>query len=132
MTPADLDRSLESIYARIPSVPCQQLCQECCGPISLEVIEYVRIFGKQPVPSEFELFGRVPVISNPLTGECPKLGRDGNCRVYDKRPAICRLYGAVKAMRCPFGCQPTRWLTDKEAHAILQQVRDLDALERKP
>lgn len=116
---------LDSIYAQIPSVPCQRMCQECCGPISMEVIEYVQMFGKRPVPAEMELFGRCPTIINPVTGDCPKLGRNGDCRVYDKRPAICRLWGVVKAMACPFGCQPTRWLSDKEAHAILQQVQDL-------
>lgn len=36
---------------------------------------------------------------------CPALV-DGRCSVYDDRPMICRLYGTVEVMRCPYGCVP--------------------------
>jgi len=130
VTPDEAARALEAIYSRIPSVPCKRLCSECCGPISMEVIEYAYIFGKQPAPREFEMFGRTPMVINPVTGDCPKLSRDGACMVYDRRPAICRLWGAVKAMACPFGCEPERWLSDNEANAILRQVESLDKVAR--
>lgn len=114
--------TLESIYARIPKVACQRKCQEACGPIPCEHLEYVRINGK---PFTGELFEGKPLMMNPVDATCPKLGRDGLCRVYEDRPAICRLFGTVYAMACEHGCIPERWLSDKEAHAILADVERL-------
>lgn len=112
-------KTLEQIYAKIPAVNCKRLCAEACGPIPMEHAEYVRIFGK---PFMGTLFAGKPMIVNPVNGSCPKLSRDGLCRVYDQRPAICRLFGTVYGMACSHGCQPERWLTDDEAHAILREV----------
>ena len=41
------------------------------------------------------------------------------------RPLICRLYGLVKRMACPWGCQPDRWMTDVEAYELLRKVGEL-------
>lgn len=126
ISPADL-ASLEAIYRRIPGIACQRKCQECCGPIPMSEMEYRRSFGQKPV---YLPQIQSPIAIDPITGQCPKLGRDGNCMVYESRPAICRLYGVTKAMACPHGCVPKRWLSDAEAHSILDAVRRLsrDAL----
>ena len=113
---------IDAIYATIPRVPCKRLCHEACGPIPMEHHEYQRIFGR---PFSGQLFEGKPLIVNPVTGGCPKLSRDGLCRVYELRPAICRLFGVVRAMACPFGCEPERWLTDQEAHKILSAVEEI-------
>lgn len=55
-------------------------------------------------------------------GMCPMLAHNGKCRVYSVRPYICRLWGCVKEMRCPQGCEPERWLTRDEAHEILKRL----------
>jgi hypothetical protein len=36
---------------------------------------------------------------------CPAL-KDGRCSVYDVRPTLCRLWGVVEDMPCPWGCVP--------------------------
>jgi Fe-S-cluster containining protein len=123
-------QTLEAIYAKIPALACQRKCQECCGPISMTVLEYVRIFDKPPAPRIF--FQGYPTIVNPVTGDCLKLGRDGSCLVYPRRPAICRLFGVVRAMACPFGCEPERWLSDNEANAILTAVEELSRAQAGP
>lgn len=46
---------------------------------------------------------------------CALLRRDGACSVYVDRPLICRLWGVVETMPCPFGCRPERWLSEQEA-----------------
>ena len=56
---------------------------------------------------------------------CPYLNKWGLCDAYAVRPAICRLWGVVKKMACPWGCQPERWLTDAETYAILQRLDSL-------
>ncbi len=115
--------TLEAIYARIPPIACQRKCQEACGPIGMSRVEFVRIMGREPAASES--FMDHPMMINPVTGGCPKLGRDGACMVYDKRPAVCRLFGVVPEMPCPFGCVPERILTDAEARAILRDVEEI-------
>lgn len=52
---------------------------------------------------------------------CPLL--DGAvCSVYVVRPLICRLWGLVPSMRCHFGCEPERWLTDAQAAQFMRRV----------
>jgi hypothetical protein len=60
---------------------------------------------------------------------CPALTMLGTCGAYALRPAVCRLWGVVEAMPCPFGCRPAGgWLPEVEARAILAE---LDALEER-
>lgn len=50
---------------------------------------------------------------------CPLLTPGKRCSVYEHRPMICRIWAMTKKLRCPFGCRPSRWLSDKEAGALL-------------
>lgn len=103
---------LEALYRRIPAVDCRRKCQECCGPILCSSEEWRRIRES----------GRLIRIGDSLN--CPLLV-DGACSVYAIRPLICRLWGAVKAMRCPFGCRPKRWLSDLEAGKLMERALEL-------
>ena len=65
-----------------------------------------------------------PKKSDVLT--CPALDvAFGLCSVYPDRPTLCRLWGVVEKMRCPFGCEPERYLSDAEAVTILDEVAAL-------
>lgn len=57
---------------------------------------------------------------NRETLTCPLLTPQRRCAAYESRPMICRLWGMVKKMRCPFGCRPSRWLSDCEADELLK------------
>jgi len=114
---------IEWIYAEIPRLNCRRLCQRACGPILATPAE-IRYFEQNAglaFPSAFQL-----VDTGALS--CPILGIDGSCLAYRFRPLICRLWGVVDVdgMRCPHGCQPSRWLTDGEAKALLRRAQDLD------
>lgn len=102
---------LEGIYARLPKIECRGLCHEACGPVIGSREETARIEATT---------GRRLGVTPSLT--CTMLGADKKCAGYSARPLICRLFGVVKAMRCPHGCQPERWLSDREAHALLAEV----------
>lgn len=104
-------RALEAIYAELPVVECKGLCQQACGPIGLTRLENRRIR---------RAIGREPSARGNLS--CSLLTPDGRCEAYAFRPLICRLWGVVEAMRCPFGCVPSRWATDDEAKAWLHQA----------
>lgn len=53
---------------------------------------------------------------------CPAL-QSGRCEVYEVRPMVCRLWGAVEGMQCPYGCvPPAGYLPDREGQRLLARV----------
>jgi Fe-S-cluster containining protein len=102
-------------YAAVPKVNCKGKCIRACGPIEAtprERLVFERATGK-PFPDPL-------TVLKSKHAECPYLDAMGRCEVYRDRPMICRLYGAVQGMRCPFGCVPERWLSDTEASELLK------------
>lgn len=92
--------SLERIYRSVPKVACRGLCAASCGPIHMSAEERRRIADRGvtiPLPAE--------AIEQLTHGgySCPAL-IDGRCSVYEDRPLICRLWGAVESMPCEHGC----------------------------
>lgn len=112
--------SLERIYRAVPAVACKGLCAESCGPIDMSAEERRRIDarGVRILPLE-EL---IPVVlAGGDIGHCPALV-DDRCSVYEDRPLICRLWGAVESMPCPHGCEVTPGLlVDTGAQALIQR-----------
>lgn len=123
---------LEELYARIPDVPCRGLCARFCGPIMCGSGEAARLPGphrllRSPTGA---LVAELPHVEKRKRGRveqrCAHL-RNGRCTVYELRPAICRIWGTVEALRCPHGCEPERWLTSEEAAEILRAVTRVEA-----
>jgi uncharacterized protein len=107
-------KGLEKLYSSLPHLECKGLCQEACGPIAMTETEFRRISDKS---------GTVPSVDE--HGTCSLLV-DGKCSVYEVRPAVCRLFGAVPAMTCPFGCIPTpRFMTRDEELRFFDQIDEL-------
>ena len=51
------------------------------------------------------------------------LTADRRCAVYEVRPMICRLWGLVERMPCPFGCRPEGGLlSDEEGARLLREA----------
>lgn len=120
LTPAALD----AVYAEMPGIACQQKCRECCSLILMSRSEDRRIR---------EATGRPFPEANMETLECGWLTEDGRCSHYQLRPGICRLWGVVESMRCPFGCEilpaqtgyfstHVRALTEAEGHRFLLRL----------
>lgn len=109
------DNELDAIYATLPKLVCQQKCGSFCGPIKVGPDEWRRLVAAAGAePSARSLFTAL---------RCPFVTAAGTCSVYDVRPMICRLWGAVRAvMACPHGCQPSRWLNEDETWALLAKV----------
>lgn len=54
---------------------------------------------------------------------CDALTPFNRCGAYERRPAICRLYGATEGMECPRGCLPEGgYLTADEGGDILREA----------
>lgn len=116
---------LDDIYALLPTIACQRKCgRQICGPIVVFPTEQVRM----------ERAG-FPVTLNYLGAnlQCSyyNAAKDG-CRVHAARPLICRLWGMVQdpKMICPFGCRPTRWVTNAEVAGWLNRLTALDGAPR--
>ena len=112
---------LQRLYSKLPRLNCQKKCQDSCGPIAMTGTEHRAIL---------ERTGLKRVYCNKDTMNCGLL-RDGVCSVYDIRPLICRLWGIVDnpKMKCPHGCIPDYWLTDRQAHAFMAEANKISGDE---
>jgi Fe-S-cluster containining protein len=109
---AELDR----LYAELPRLDCQQKCDSACGPIAMSFVEWERIkkkVGYEPRPTSID---------------CPLL-RSGLCSVYPIRPMICRLWGIIETMPCPWGCVPERVLSTREGYVFLAKANLIGAID---
>ena len=134
---------LEALYATLPTVNCQQKCQDCCGPILIPKIEAKRLEEKRgwlETVSGFEGAKRAylpapEIIKREFIGLQPVLpGHDmhcvflaptiGTCMAYAIRPLVCRVFGTMdnEFLRCPFGCVPDRWLTEQEHKELILKI----------
>ena len=105
---------LAALYAELPAIACQGLCSEACGPVPMSRLEWQSVCR-----SGGERSGGDDLV-------CPYLEL-GRCSVYEVRPALCRLWGVVEAMPCPWGCEPERMLTREEGYAFMARVAEVGA-----
>jgi Fe-S-cluster containining protein len=121
--------NLERIYRAVPSTNCKGLCTDYCGPIEMSATERDRIAARGVViPPGVELINTVVENDLGIAGlACPALV-DGRCSVYEDRPLICRLWGVVESMPCPYGCEPEGGLMmDSGAQILVNRTLALDA-----
>jgi hypothetical protein len=122
------NQQLQEIYAKIPKVACQRKCQNACGVIPVQRPELKKIRKKAQVDIENYLLDGpegITMMFNAETERCPVLDKEGNCTVYEVRPFMCRLFGAVEGMLCPEGCIAERILSREEVAVLVHQLRQL-------
>jgi Fe-S-cluster containining protein len=104
---------LDLLYAQVPTISsCTGACATSCGPIAFSDEEAARILSRMrglPEPDDH--------------GTCSMLNVFGRCDIYNDRPMICRMWGAVERMPCVYGCEPDGpVLDDAQARAMLGAV----------
>jgi len=103
-----------ALYKQIPTFKCRTGCTDCCGPVPVTEWEAERlgIAGKTLTPTK------------PGTLACLFSTEDG-CSVYDKRPYMCRAFGAVDEPRlaCPHGCKPKRLLSKTKVDELYRDTQ---------
>lgn len=120
--------AIDALLSELPTFQCKEGCYDCCGPVELSRLEYMRCIRAS---------GRTArevrqQMQNNLKQEiytCPLLDPEKKqCSVYAVRPAICRLFGVVKGeLLCPHGYAPesAALISDEQARAILRKVEEL-------
>lgn len=107
----------------LPTLKCRGLCHQSCGPIIISNAEFATLREAVGERVQGEPAGEHHTMISNFNREtltCPLLTAQRRCAAYESRPMICRLWGMMKKMRCPFGCRPSRWLDDREATALLK------------
>lgn len=101
-------------YSRVPAMECKGKCQASCGVIPVFPVEQEMIEAAGQKPPSFQ--------DHNLT--CSAL-KNGRCSIYENRPLICRLWGSVEEMPCPWGCKPKKLLTEPESFRLLNALEKL-------
>jgi len=119
---------IDALLSGLPAFRCKEGCTDCCGPVQLSRLEYMRCI---------QVSGRTAkdvgqqMQNNLKRGiyTCPLLNAEtARCTVYDVRPTICRLFGVVKGeLLCPHGYAPenSALLSDEQAREVLRKVEEL-------
>lgn len=120
--------SLERIYRAVPQVECKGLCSRTCGPIDMSREEWSRI-ARRGVIIPPPIIG-LNIVESGQDYRCPALDDNQRCSVYEDRPLICRLWGAVESMPCPHGCEVTPGLLmDAGAQSLIGRSLQLEVTE---
>lgn len=118
LTRSQMDAALAGLYAQIPRIPgCDGRCWTSCGPVNLSDRERQRIraAGHRITPYE-------QAMASVETFYCEALTGDKRCAVYDLRPMVCRLWGAVENLPCAYGCVPEGgYLTAAQGYWLLAE-----------
>jgi Fe-S-cluster containining protein len=118
---------LDQLYAQLPKLDCKGLCHTSCGPIGMTQVERRRIqknTGGHDPGVVYETLGNDTVTD--VT--CSLLQQDKRCGVYAIRPMICRLWGIIDVLKCPYGCVPEGGhLTYREGQLLMLDTYDIDA-----
>ena len=94
-------KAIQALWKTIPKFKCKEGCYDCCEMITMTRVEWENIEPKLCAAVSNE---KGQVLASLL---CPYIN-DGRCSIYENRPTICRLFGAVETPRltCPHGCGP--------------------------
>jgi uncharacterized protein len=118
--------ALDKLYAELPTIACKRLCQECCGPIMLSRVESERLEQRKGVVRIARYYKDSVLLEVKADLRCQFLAPViGTCMVYADRPLICRLFGLVPEMRCPHGCEPSRWASKNEVENLFRRILEI-------
>lgn len=121
-------KKIDELLNGLPTFKCKQGCFDCCGPVKLSRLEYLRCIKASGRTAKDV---KQQMQNNLKQGiyTCPLLNAETKkCTVYEVRPAICRLFGVVKGeLICPHGYAPesTALISDEQSREILRKVDDL-------
>ena len=99
----------DRLYAAIPAFECIEGCTDCCGPVPWSAHELKQAGLSEP-PAERD-------------DQACVFSLAGHCGIHDRRPLMCRLYGAVEDLRCPHGRGPLEPLPVEAGHELVRRYK---------
>jgi hypothetical protein len=120
---------IDALLSGLPAFECKEGCFDCCGPLELSRLEYMRCIqasGRTAKDVKRQMQNNI----KQGIYTCPLLDTETKqCSVYAVRPAICRLFGVVdhELLRCPHGYAPesSALLNNEQSKEILGKVNEL-------
>lgn len=100
---------------------------ECCGivPIPIQKYNIFRRKIKKKIVDTLRFGSHIVLMTK--DGSCAFLD-NRKCSIYNNRPVICRLYGTVEKLRCPYidinGCKRTEEEIVETKESIHNQIDD--------
>jgi hypothetical protein len=112
------------LYDRIPAFRCKPGCGDCCGVVPWSENEWAKVADRAPPGTTTIKADDAIIPTRPGSSVCPFFS--SGCTVYNDRPFMCRLFGAVRdpRLRCPHGCGPTHPLSAAKALKMTRQYYD--------
>lgn len=101
-------KTIKYLRKQIPNFECKPGCTDCCGPVPFSRWEWAQVKDQR--------------ISDGI--ECPYATKEG-CEIYEQRPILCRLMGAVPRLECPHGCGPKKMLPGKKEIEIMRKYAEV-------
>jgi len=82
---------------------CKENCSACCGCIPIDKT-LAKLFESKAQKKVIEViqFNEFEIIPFTEDGKCVFLKKDNRCAIYNYRPEVCRKYGTVKELPCPY------------------------------
>lgn len=87
--------------------PCRRCRGQCCYNVPFKENELERFADRIVTPvietERLIIGGVLPwTSSDVMENRCPFLTRDYRCNIYDNRPEVCRKFGEIEQLPCPF------------------------------
>jgi Fe-S-cluster containining protein len=109
--PRRLDARLQELYDQLPTIACRGLCSDSCGPAPASIRERDRM---ERASGQRFTCG--------VGATCSMLDEHRRCSVYELRPLVCRMWGVMESMRCPYGCKPDgEYVSDIEGFRLVAE-----------
>jgi Fe-S-cluster containining protein len=120
LTRSQMDAELQKLYDQIPAIPaCDGRCWTSCGPIGMSDRE-----GQRLRQAGYRITPYQQAVQRVETYYCEALTEDKRCAVYEMRPIVCRLWGAVEGLPCVYGCRPEGgYLSDAQGYWLISESR---------
>jgi len=127
LTRSQMDAALAELYAQIPRIPdCDGRCWTSCGPINMADRERQRIRA-----AGYRITPYKQAMAEVDTYYCEALTEGRQCAVYEMRPMVCRLWGAVETLPCVYGCVPEGgFLSEAEGYRLIAESMRVGGGER--
>lgn len=103
---------------------CKTVCNaECCGnvPLSKHILKKYR----KNIQRKYEKIILDDEMIHPITTDCRCifLNKECHCEIYKERPFVCKIYGTIKELQCPYINVNGETRTEEEIMQVREDIK---------